>query len=149
MCCREQIVHIIAWQVCSRQGSAGKWVINIVIHNIHTDNNEILATIYEDSLFGVGCLLWVHQLTDILPQFLQLFMQYLTILDHVITALDCICSTSVIEKCMECLFMIMIWKYTTLRHRLILLFILLFLHLMHWITVNNNFCPIFAESWII
>ena len=38
---------------------------------------------------GMGCLLWVHQLIDILPQFLQLFMQYLTIWDRVITALDC------------------------------------------------------------
>ena len=38
---------------------------------------------------GKGCLLWVHHLIDILPQFLQLFMQYLTILDQVITALEC------------------------------------------------------------
>ena len=37
---------------------------------------------------GMGCLLWVHHLIDMLPQFLQLFMQYLTILDRVITALD-------------------------------------------------------------
>ena len=37
---------------------------------------------------GIGCLLWVHHLIDILPQFLQLFMQYLTILDRVITAFD-------------------------------------------------------------
>ena len=39
---------------------------------------------------GMGCFLWVHHLIDILPQFLKLFMQYLTILDRVITALDCI-----------------------------------------------------------
>ena len=39
---------------------------------------------------GMVCLLWIQYLIDILPQFLQLFMQYLSILDHVITALDCI-----------------------------------------------------------
>ena len=33
-------------------------------------------------------LLWVQILIDILPQFLQLFMQYLTILDRVIMALN-------------------------------------------------------------
>ena len=38
----------------------------------------------------MGCLLWVHCLIDILPQLLQLYMQYLTILDRVVTALDCI-----------------------------------------------------------
>ena len=40
---------------------------------------------------GVGCLLWIRHLIDILSQFLQLLMQYLTILDHVIMALHCIC----------------------------------------------------------
>ena len=39
---------------------------------------------------GMGCILWIQHLFDILPQFLQLFMQYLTILDRVIVALDCI-----------------------------------------------------------
>ena len=39
---------------------------------------------------GIRCILWIQHLIDILPQFLQLFMQYLTILDRVITALDCI-----------------------------------------------------------
>ena len=38
--------------------------------------------------WGMGCLLWIRHLTDILPQFLQLFRQYLTILGRVITALD-------------------------------------------------------------
>ena len=38
----------------------------------------------------MGCILWVHHLVDILPQFLQLFMQYLTILDRGIMALNCI-----------------------------------------------------------
>ena len=36
---------------------------------------------------GMGCLLWIMHLIDSLPQFPQLFMQYLTILDHVITGL--------------------------------------------------------------
>ena len=37
--------------------------------------------------------LWIQHLTDIVPGFLQSFMQYLTILDldRIITALDCIC----------------------------------------------------------
>ena len=34
----------------------------------------------------------VDPASDILPQFLQLFVYYLTILDRVITALDCICN---------------------------------------------------------
>ena len=38
---------------------------------------------------GMGCLLWIQHLIDIQPQFLQLFMQYLTISNRVITALDC------------------------------------------------------------
>ena len=41
--------------------------------------------------WGMGCLLWVQPLINILPEFLYLYMQYLTILDHVIMALDCIC----------------------------------------------------------
>ena len=41
--------------------------------------------------WGMGCLLWIQHLIDILSQFLQLFMQYLIILDHIITTLDCVC----------------------------------------------------------
>ena len=41
--------------------------------------------------WGMGCLLWVQHLIDIPPEFLQSFMHYLTILDRVITALDCMC----------------------------------------------------------
>ena len=40
---------------------------------------------------GMGCLLWIQHLIDILPQFLQLLMQYFTILHRIITALDCTC----------------------------------------------------------
>ena len=39
---------------------------------------------------GMGCLLWVQLLIDILPQFLQWYVQYHVILDRVISALDCI-----------------------------------------------------------
>ena len=39
---------------------------------------------------GMGCLLWIQDLIDILPQFLQLLIQYLTTLHRVITALYCI-----------------------------------------------------------
>ena len=39
---------------------------------------------------GMGCFLLVQPLIDILPQFLQWYMQYVDILDRVITALDCI-----------------------------------------------------------
>ena len=38
---------------------------------------------------GMGCLLWIQHLIDIMSQFLQLLMQNLTILDRVITALGC------------------------------------------------------------
>ena len=39
---------------------------------------------------GMGCLLWIHHLIDIMSQFLQFSMQNLSILDRVLTALDCI-----------------------------------------------------------
>ena len=39
---------------------------------------------------AMGCLLWVQPLLDVVPDFLQLFMQYLTTLDCVLTALNCI-----------------------------------------------------------
>ena len=39
--------------------------------------------------WGMGCILWIQHLIDILLELLQLLMQYLTILGHVITALDC------------------------------------------------------------
>ena len=39
---------------------------------------------------GMGCLLWIQHLSDVLPQFLQLLTQYLPIMDHVITAFDSI-----------------------------------------------------------
>ena len=38
---------------------------------------------------GMGCVLWIRHLIDILPQFLQIYMQCLTKLDRVITALIC------------------------------------------------------------
>ena len=37
-----------------------------------------------------GCLLWIQHLFDIQPQVLLSFMQYITKLDRVITAFDCI-----------------------------------------------------------
>ena len=42
----------------------------------------------------MGYLLWIQHLIGILPEFLQSFMQYLTILDRVLTALDYILSTN-------------------------------------------------------
>ena len=38
---------------------------------------------------GMGCLLWIQHVIDILRHFLQLLMQYLTILDRVITVFYC------------------------------------------------------------
>ena len=40
---------------------------------------------------GMGRLLWALPLIDILLDLLQLFMQYRTMLDRVLTALNCIC----------------------------------------------------------
>ena len=45
---------------------------------------------------GMGCLLWIQHVIDILPQFQQLLMKYLTILDHVLSALDCISFWSIV-----------------------------------------------------
>ena len=46
---------------------------------------------------GMGCLLWIQHLIDIMSQFLQLLIQNLTILDRVIMALDC----TIIWTCIE------------------------------------------------
>ena len=57
---------------------------------------------------GMGCLLWIQHLIDIMSQFLQLLMQNLTILDRVITALDCICALlnySILECYLKAFFM--------------------------------------------
>ena len=39
---------------------------------------------------GMGCLLWIQHLIDLISRFLQLLVQNPTIFDRVITALDCI-----------------------------------------------------------
>ena len=36
----------------------------------------------------MGCVLWIQHLIDILPEFLQSFIQYVNILDRVITVFD-------------------------------------------------------------
>ena len=61
---------------------------------------------------GMGCLLWIQPLLDILLLLLQWRMQYLVTLDHAITALDCICNyilchTSILKwhRWVESLFM--------------------------------------------
>ena len=47
---------------------------------------------------GMGCRLWVNHLIDILPEFLQLYMQYLIISDRVIAALNCIVWVTITTK---------------------------------------------------
>ena len=51
---------------------------------------QVLLFPYPIWSLNMWCLLMIQCHIDILPQFLQLSMQYLTILDRVITALDCI-----------------------------------------------------------
>ena len=46
---------------------------------------------------GMVCLLWINHLTDILPESVQSFMQYLIILDRAITALDSIAPILVVK----------------------------------------------------
>ena len=48
------------------------------------------------------CLLCSQHLINILPEFLQPFMQYLTTLDRVLTALDCINKYISIHMCSIC-----------------------------------------------
>ena len=52
----------------------------------------------------MACLLWIQRLIDILSQFLQLFMQYLAILDGVITALECMCQNNALIDAFKSLF---------------------------------------------
>ena len=42
----------------------------------------IFSQIFTKDRRAMGCPLWIQHLTDNLPQFLQLLMQYLTTLDH-------------------------------------------------------------------
>ena len=46
---------------------------------------------------GMECLLWIQPLLDILPQFRQC-VQYLVLLDRVITALDCVMGIGTIAE---------------------------------------------------
>ena len=46
---------------------------------------------------GMGCLLWVQPLIDILHQFLQWCVQYHVILDLIIMVLNCICYLLLLE----------------------------------------------------
>ena len=67
-------------------GSCGAVIMrSIFLKNIHKRH-----PITPPSGRGLGCLLWMQHLNDILPQSLQLFMQCLTILNRFVTALDCI-----------------------------------------------------------
>ena len=47
---------------------------------------------------GMGCLLWIQHLIDIMREFMQSFIQYLAILDRIITALDCIANWDLESK---------------------------------------------------
>ena len=60
------------------------------IHKIH----PVLCQLGQ----GVRCLLWIKHLIDILAQLLQLFMQYVTILDRDITALLYVALEAFIEQ---------------------------------------------------
>ena len=44
---------------------------------------------HRNTVTALECFVYIQHLTDILPQFLQLSMQYLTILERVITVLNC------------------------------------------------------------
>ena len=57
---------------------------SIVFKNIH--KRHLMA---RPLVRGMGCRLWIQHLIDILPQCMHVVMQYLTILDRVITARDC------------------------------------------------------------
>ena len=48
---------------------------------------------------GMGCLLWIQHLIDVLSEFLQSFKQYFYILDRVIAALDCMWYSSMHLQC--------------------------------------------------
>ena len=63
---------------CRSNFSAVKFLLNI--HKRHPIPRPL----------GMGCLLWIESLTDILPQFLQWCVQYHVTLDRVITAINCI-----------------------------------------------------------
>ena len=61
--------------------------------------------------WGMGCNLWVQALIDSLPECMQLFMQYLTILDCVIMVLNCILSHVV--QCLAIWLVMEILRHTT------------------------------------
>ena len=69
---------------------------------------------------GMGCILWVQTLIDILPPFLQWCAQYYVILDRAATALNCISQnliTCIDNYCLvtavarsECIILHMFWQ---------------------------------------
>ena len=65
--------------------------IFLLTRNLY-DNSHLMLTCAVNARplgRGMGCHLWIQLVIDILPQFLQLFIQYFTVLDHVIMAPDC------------------------------------------------------------
>ena len=85
---RREMLHNLSCWICFKKHKNTVWYRYNVINsltNIHK-RHPIARPLGR----GMGCLLWACHLLDILLKFLQLFMQYLIILDHVITALDCI-----------------------------------------------------------
>ena len=89
---------------------------------------------------GMGCLLWIQHLIDIMSQFLQLLMQNLTILDRVITALDCTlytCDTSCYSLWNQCPFI------DNIKHSLISWFKLVISHLSILDQATSQICWIY------
>ena len=61
----------------------------VILRSIFSKNIHKRHTITLPLGRAMGCILWIQYLIDILPQFLQSFMQYLTVSDRVIMALSC------------------------------------------------------------
>ena len=98
--------YLAGWETIKFFGTCPNWVVSYIAYTkfhspkpVFHSPSQIFTCIGEwaSASFpawahllgrGIGCLLWIQHLIDILPKFLQSFMQCLPTLDHVITALD-------------------------------------------------------------
>ena len=101
----EMLAKMLVWSVSHHDNTV--WCCYNVANFLKKKINE-RHPIAHPFWQGMGYLLWIQHLTDILPQFLQLSMKFLTMLDHVRHSTVCWCF-------FLNLFSADIWRYFSIR----------------------------------
>ena len=73
-----------SWAACSEDHGIPKWVVMEYDNRVRCRYNDVN---FLKNIMGMGCLLWIQHLIDILPEFPKSSMQYLTIFDVLIVLL--------------------------------------------------------------